>query len=73
MFNIISMDTSLEALEIKCRTHDWFYNYSDDHKKWSKGYDNKREIYSILEEHDYSEQAVCIFNTYAPDDFKIRR
>lgn len=72
MYNIISMDTSLEALESKCRVHDWYYNYSDDHRVWSAGYDRKREINAILSEHNYSADAVAIHNKYAPDMFKLK-
>lgn len=72
MYNIISMDTSLQALESKCRAHDWFYNYSDDHRAWSAGYDSKREINAILSEHNHSAEAVAIHNKYAPDMFKIK-
>jgi hypothetical protein len=70
MTNLISIEVSLEALENKCRTHDWYYNYSDDNRVWSRGFDNYREINAILEKLGHSREAIEIHNTYAPERFK---
>lgn len=70
MTNILSIEASLEALENKCRTHDWYYNYSDDHRKWSRGFDQYREINAILEKLSHSREALEIYNKHAPERFK---
>ena len=34
----------LEYLENLLSKHDWYYEYSDDHRAWSKGRDQAEEI-----------------------------
>jgi len=31
-------------------SHDWYYNYSDDHRAWSKGSEESRRLQSIAQE-----------------------
>jgi|TARA_R110002153_G_scaffold94742_1_gene228172 hypothetical protein len=30
--------------------HDWYYNYSDDHRAWKKGQEESQRIQSIIQE-----------------------
>ena len=30
--------------------HDWFYQYSDDHRAWTKGSDEARRLQAIIQE-----------------------
>ena len=32
------------------RRHDWYYEYSDDHRAWTKGRDNGRRLQAICQE-----------------------
>jgi hypothetical protein len=70
MTNILSFDASLEALENECRVHDWYYNYSDDHRVWSRGHDRYKKINAILEKLSHSREAIEVHNKYAPERFK---
>jgi len=70
MTNILSIEVSLEALEKMCRTHDWHYNYSDDHRKWSRGFDQYRTINMLLEKLGHSSEAIEVHNKYAPERFQ---
>ena len=53
------------------QTHDWYYDYSDDHTQWQKGLEEMakiREAYKALE----PELAKALWNQYAPVMFKMR-
>jgi hypothetical protein len=41
---IMSIHPDLDTLEQLLKTHDWTYQYSDDHRAWSKGNDQATEI-----------------------------
>ena len=69
--NIISIDDSLENLEYQCSIHDFFYQYSDDHRKWSEGHDRYKLITRILEDNNYKLEAIKIFNEHAPEQFQM--
>lgn len=47
--------------------HDWFYDYSDDHRMWQRGSEQRRQIDQMQRniDPDYS-----IWNSYAPEPFK---
>lgn len=52
-----------------CRTHDWYYNYSDDHRVWQKGSQQSARISSMLKElkeHGLGDKAEEIYKEYAP-------
>lgn len=70
MTNILSIEVSLEALENKCKVHDWYYNYSDDHRVWSRGFDRYRQINALLDGLGHSREAIEVYNKYAPEQFK---
>ena len=40
----MSIHPDLTTLESLLKTHDWFYQYSDDHRVWKKGSDQEDEI-----------------------------
>jgi len=40
----MSIHPDLTTLESLLKTHDWFYQYSDDHRVWKKGRDQEDEI-----------------------------
>lgn len=41
---IMSIHPDLDTLETLLKTHDWTYNYSDDHRAWKKGNEQADEI-----------------------------
>ena len=52
-----------------CQRHDWYYNYSDDHRVWQKGSKQSAEISSMLKElkeHGLGDQAEAIYMEYRP-------
>lgn len=61
----------LEYLENILSKHDWFYDYSDDHRAWSKGRDQADEIrrqVDICCGLGLSAEAQELINTYNPFD-----
>lgn len=59
----------LHDLKEACRTHDWYYNYSDDHRAWKKGSEQSANINSMLKqlkEHGLEAEADKIYNEYRP-------
>ncbi len=38
------MHPDLNTLERLLKSHDWYYEYSDDHKVWQRGRDQRDEI-----------------------------
>lgn len=36
--------STLSSFARMLRTHDWYYDYSDDHRAWCKGRDNWNRI-----------------------------
>ena len=41
----MSIHPDLDTLEKLLKTHDWTYQYSDDHRVWSKGNEQSKEIH----------------------------
>lgn len=55
-----------------CRTHDWTYNYSDDHRAWKKGSEQSANINSLfkqLKEHGLDKEAQKIYDEHRPEGF----
>lgn len=46
------------------RSHDWFYEYSDDHSVWRKGLDNRSKLYSLAKENDVFALMLNDYNHY---------
>ena len=46
------------------RLHDWYYNYSDDHRVWVKGKDQRVTIDNLQKQVDPDYH---IWNEFAPD------
>ena len=60
----------LSKLDTACKQHDWTYNYSDDHRAWTKGNNESAEIRSIMAQLvalGLEQQATDIYNTHRPD------
>ena len=70
--NVVSVDTSKKKFEELCARHDWYYNRSDDHRKWLKGFEDKQKIYAVLNIVSYEQEYVDIFNNYAPSELVLK-
>ena len=62
---------TLETLEYKLQTHDWTFNYSDDHKYWTAGSQQQKEIKREVEklyEMGLAEKVDELFYSHYPKD-----
>jgi len=55
-------------LELLLRNHDWYYDYSDDHRSWTKGKRERDEINALVKKMPEAEaRAVwdqCVSGTF---------
>ena len=62
----------LEALESQLKSHDWFYEYSDDHRYYNSGLKERDEIWRTIEEIQeiapsyVFDQAIDMYKKYKP-------
>ena len=61
----------LETLESQLKHHDWFYEYSDDHRYYSTGLREFQQIWQTIEKlHNIGEnefdQAIALYKKYKP-------
>lgn len=60
---------NLEEFEALLRDHDWYYDYSDDHRVWQRGKAKGLMIMSArqeLIEQGFDKQAEELYNKYCP-------
>jgi hypothetical protein len=60
---------TIQRLEELMKSHDWFYDYSDDHRIWERGRTQRAEIYSTadaLRSMGYSSEVDRLFEEYVP-------
>ena len=60
----------MEEFEVALKNHDWFYNYSDDHRAWEKGNRESREISRMMREllaNGQGEEAAETYNRLSPN------
>ena len=50
------------------KQHDWFYEYSDDHRVWDKGRGKRHELGKLQSEVDPN---FDIWNEHCPEQFKV--
>jgi hypothetical protein len=66
---------TLETFKSMLETHDWFYSYSDDHRYYKRGRDQRALINKALDElteQGLEREAKDLFNEVSPDDFYIQ-
>ncbi len=61
----------LKQLEEECRTYDFFGEYSDDYRVWQSSFRRAILINSLLSKLDYGEDAIEVYNRYAPNEYKL--
>jgi len=66
---------TLETFKSMLETHDWFYTYSDDHRYYTRGRDQRASINKALDElteKGQEREAKDLYNEICPDDFRIQ-
>lgn len=59
------------------KSHDWFYDYSDDHSVWNRGRNERKQLQNVANTLVNTKQASAdevakLWNTYAPDRFQSK-
>jgi len=44
--------------------HDWYYNYSDDHRAWEKGKNESHRLQAIIQEHSLFTRMYLAYSDY---------
>ena len=55
---------NIEQFFKEASQHDWFYDYSDDHRVWREGSDNQQRLYNIAEGNETKMQIMSAFRSY---------
>ena len=61
---------TLDCLRQLCEAHDWYYNFSDDHRVYTKGnveIKTIREAMIYLQETGQGRQAKAIYENWKPE------
>jgi hypothetical protein len=58
-------------LRLLIKSHDWYYDYSDDQNAWARGNDNEKRILRLVKELD--SYGIDVYNQLAPEGFKLKR
>ena len=67
MDNKTDMNNKLQRLEELLRTHDWYYNMSDDHRYYLQGRRQYNEIWRLMDElknNGYFTEAENLYDKY---------
>ena len=62
-------ENALSDLENRLKSHDWWYAYSDDSRKYNRGESNWSEITKMVKGMKGNKEAEKLWNKYAPKDF----
>lgn len=55
---------NIEQFFNECLRHDWFYDYSDDHSVWTRGFENKKRLYNEAQDNVTKEKILSEFLEY---------
>lgn len=64
----MATDPCIENYRERLQTHDWYYEFSDDHSVWLRGFAARQCLRELQKEIDPDGK---IWNEYAPEDFKL--
>ena len=61
----------IEELESKLKSHDWFYEYSDDNRYYNSGLLEFTDIWNVVEQlqaigENEFDQAIALYKQYKP-------
>lgn len=62
------MLTPLEAYIQRLKTHDWYYDFSDDYSAYKRGQASLSELVAMRKKLDPD---YAVWNQHAPQNFKI--
>jgi len=68
-----NMNDKLQTLEKLLKNHDWFYQYSDDHRVYESGYRESNTINKVIEalkDAGLSKEAYTLYEKYLPEPLK---
>ena len=63
-----------QKLESLLKSHDWYYQYSDDHSAWTRGNEKEKEIHSLiatLTKDGKKSEIEALWKKYAPKDMAL--
>jgi hypothetical protein len=55
---------NIEQFFNEASRHDWFYDYSDDHRVWTAGSDNQKRLYNLAHGNESKEKIMSEFRSY---------
>ena len=55
---------NIEQFFNEASRHDWFYDYSDDHRVWTAGSDNQKRLYELARDNVTKEKIMSEFRAY---------
>ena len=69
--NKINTTKLIEELESKLKSHDWFYEYSDDNRYYNSGLKEFTDIWNVIEQlqaigENEFDQAIALYKQYKP-------
>lgn len=69
--NKINTTKLIEDLESKLKSHDWFYEYSDDNRYYNSGLQEFIDIWNVIEQlqaigENEFDQAIALYKQYKP-------
>ena len=69
--NKISTTKLLDILESQLKSHDWFYEYSDDHRYYNSGLREFTQIWQTIEQlqgisENAFDQAIAMYKEHKP-------
>ena len=53
--------------------HDWYYNYSDDHRAWTKGLNESKRLQAICQEDDTLSKMYTDFCNWVNNPREIKK
>ena len=58
------MTTELKSFYTMLKRHDWYYDYSDDHRVWKEGRENYDRLHTISRESTEHKKLWLSFNNW---------
>ena len=67
----VNSNILLETLESQLKSHDWFYEYSDDNRYYNSGLKEFTDIWNVIEQlqaigENEFDQAIALYKQYKP-------
>ena len=69
-----NMNKDLQTLEKLLKSHDWFYQYSDDFNVYERGdreLNTINEVIKVLEDTGFGKEANDLYDKYLPEQLKF--